>query len=72
MDAMIVSLIEIKIDAILPCCEKPGVIWGRSVLGTEWAECMACGAEHPGYLTNTDKQRRLYAAIDKRNAATAA
>ena len=66
---------EFKTLAILPCCEKQGVFWGRSALGVEWAECPHCGAQHPGYLTNDDKQRGLWAAITKRNeqdAATAA
>jgi len=66
---------EFKTLAILPCCEKQGVFWGRSAFGVEWAECVTCGRMHPGYLTNEDKQRGLWAAIDKRkghNAATAA
>lgn len=61
--------------AILPCCEKEGVIWGRSVNGAEWAECLSCGAEWPGYIAGGNEQRKLYAKIDKRrehNAATAA
>lgn len=74
-ESLIVSLVEERALAILPCCEKEGAFWGRSVNGAEWAECMSCGAEWPGILAGENAQRKLYAAIDKRrekNAATAA
>jgi hypothetical protein len=58
--------------AILPCCETQGVLWGRSALGEEWAECGTCGKQHPGNLTTDDKQRGLWAAIDKRKTNHAA
>lgn len=69
------STIQIREKAILPCCEKPGAIWGRSVNGYEWAECMACGEEYPGVKAGGNEQLKLWAKIDKRNehhAATAA
>jgi hypothetical protein len=50
----------------MPCTSDPGVIWGRSVQGTEWAECMACGREFPGYLASDNEQRKLWAKIDAR------
>jgi hypothetical protein len=73
--ALVCMEIQMRWLAILPCCEKAGVIWGRSVNGTEWAECMGCGAEYAGYMAGENEQRKLYRKIEKRkahNAATAA
>jgi hypothetical protein len=69
---LIVSVLEERPLAILPCCETEGAFWGRSVTGYEWAECMTCGHDYPGLMATENEQRKLYAKIDKRNAAKAA
>lgn len=72
---LIQMAVQVRLLAMLPCCEMEGVFWGRSVNGYEWAECMACGTEWAGYMAGENEQRKLWAKITKRrehNAATAA